>query len=87
MRISAIILRVRTSNSNQNKTVVEFFAGIGLMRAGLEQSGWQIKLANDIDPVKQRLYVNHFVGSGSHFVLIILLTVRLNPNFYSLIIS
>ncbi len=52
-----------------NRTVVEFFAGIGLMRAGLEQSGWQVELANDIDPVKRRLYVNHFVGSGDHFVL------------------
>lgn len=52
-----------------NKTVVEFFAGIGLMRAGLEDAGWSIKLANDIDPMKRKLYLNHFVGSDKHFLL------------------
>lgn len=52
-----------------NKTVAEFFAGIGLMRAGLEQAGWNVLLANDIDPVKQRLYQNHFKGNGKHFLL------------------
>jgi DNA (cytosine-5)-methyltransferase 1 len=31
------------------KTVAEFFAGIGLMRMGLEQAGWQTVYANDID--------------------------------------
>jgi DNA (cytosine-5)-methyltransferase 1 len=31
------------------KTVAEFFAGIGLMRMGLEQAGWQTLYANDID--------------------------------------
>ena len=33
----------------QEKTVAEFFAGIGLMRIGLENAGWRIALANDID--------------------------------------
>lgn len=51
-----------------NKIVAEFFAIIGLMRAGLEQSGWTIVLANDIDPAKRRLYLNHFTGSGDHFI-------------------
>ena len=32
----------------QNKTVAEFFAGIGLMRIGLENAGWRIALANDM---------------------------------------
>lgn len=49
--------------------VVEFFAGIGLMRAGLEKSGWMVTVANDIDPVKRRLYLNHFEDSGDHFIL------------------
>jgi len=53
----------------KNKTVAEFFAGIGLMRAGLERAGWTTVLANDIDPVKRRLYLNHFKGSSDHFVL------------------
>lgn len=52
-----------------NKTVAEFFAGIGLMRAGLERAGWATVLANDIDPIKRRLYLNHFKGSSDHFVL------------------
>lgn len=28
------------------KTVAEFFAGIGLMRLGLEQAGWEVAFAN-----------------------------------------
>ncbi len=52
-----------------DKTVAEFFAGIGLMREGLEQSGWTTILANDIDPIKRRLYLHHFIGSGDHFIL------------------
>lgn len=52
-----------------NKTVAEFFAGIGLMRAGLELSGWTTILANDIDPIKRKLYLHHFTGSGNHFIL------------------
>lgn len=52
-----------------NKTVAEYFAGIGLMRAGLEKAGWTITLANDIDPVKYKLYHNHFQDEENHFVL------------------
>lgn len=51
------------------KTFAEFFAGIGLMRMGLEQAGWQIKFANDIDPMKERLYNAHFQDNSSHFSL------------------
>lgn len=32
-----------------DKNVAEFFAGIGLMRLGLEQAGWRVVWANDID--------------------------------------
>lgn len=42
------------------KTVAEFFAGIGLMRKGLERQGWAVSFANDIDPQKQELYQGHF---------------------------
>lgn len=52
-----------------DKTVAEYFAGIGLMRAGLEQAGWTIALANDIDPAKYKLYHNHFQDADNHFVL------------------
>lgn len=41
-------------NAEYPKTFAEFFAGIGLMRMGLEKAGWQIKFANDIDPMKEQ---------------------------------
>jgi DNA (cytosine-5)-methyltransferase 1 len=45
----------------------EFFAGIGLVRTALEQAGVDVVFANDIEPVKQRLYsANH---PDEHFVL------------------
>lgn len=52
-----------------DKTFAEFFAGIGLMRMGLERSGWKIKFANDIDPKKEKLYQNHFQDEENHFLL------------------
>ena len=41
----------------------EFFAGIGLVRLGLQQAGWQAVYANDISESKQRIYEANF-GSG-----------------------
>ncbi len=45
------------------KKVAEFFAGIGLVRLGLEQSNWRIVYANDIDPKKHQMYGDQF-GHG-----------------------
>lgn len=42
------------------KTFAEFFAGIGLMRLGLEQEGWSVAFANDISPDKHEMYETHF---------------------------
>ncbi|HEX6123353.1 MAG TPA: DNA mismatch endonuclease Vsr [Ktedonobacterales bacterium] len=50
-------------------TFLEFFAGIGLMRLGLEQGGWSIAFANDIDEQKRAMYGAHFGDAGDHFVL------------------
>ncbi len=55
--------------SSFSNTFAEFFAGIGLMRLGLEQAGWKIMFANDIDPVKQKIYLNHFKDKQNHFQL------------------
>ncbi len=44
----------------------EFFAGMGLMRAGLERSGIQTVFANDICPVKAALYRDNWGGDGLH---------------------
>ncbi len=46
------------------KTFAEFFAGIGLMRIGLERAGWKIAFANDIDEDKWRMYRDHFGETG-----------------------
>lgn len=43
-----------------HKTCAEFFAGIGLMRLGLERQGWRITFANDIDERKRAMYLAHF---------------------------
>ncbi len=56
-------------NEKINRTVAEFFAGIGLMRLGLEFAGWNTIFANDIDRSKRNLYLNHFSGETAHFVL------------------
>jgi DNA (cytosine-5)-methyltransferase 1 len=49
-------------------TVAEYFAGIGLMRLGLDQAGWRTTFANDIDEKKHRMYCDHF-GESPEFVL------------------
>jgi DNA (cytosine-5)-methyltransferase 1 len=51
-----------------DKTFAEFFAGIGLMRIGLERGGWHISFANDIDEDKWQMYRDHF-GDTGEFVL------------------
>lgn len=51
------------------KTVAEFFAGIGLMRMGLEQAGWKVIWANDIDREKMEMYRGHYSSDAAHFCL------------------
>ncbi len=50
------------------KTFAEFFAGIGLMRIGLEHQSWSISFANDIDPQKYKMYKGHFIDADTHFI-------------------
>lgn len=54
----------------------EFFAGIGLVRLGLEAAGIEVAWANDIEPMKQALYLENFRGSDSHFTLADIAGVR-----------
>jgi len=51
------------------KIFAEFFAGIGLMRMGLERTGWAIAYANDIDPDKKEMYETHFGNAEKAFHL------------------
>jgi DNA (cytosine-5)-methyltransferase 1 len=55
-------------NSKNEKAFAEFFAGIGLMRIGLERAGWHIAFANDIDDDKWQMYRDHFGDAGEFIV-------------------
>ncbi len=46
------------------RTVNEFFAGMGLMRMGLDAAGWRTVYANDFDANKRRLYEGLFGGGA-----------------------
>lgn len=48
------------------KTFAEFFAGIGLVRKGLERGGWHCSYANDLDPKKRELYEAEFGPSSEY---------------------
>ncbi|MGL5909306.1 MAG: DNA cytosine methyltransferase [Phycicoccus sp.] len=47
----------------QPPVAAEFFAGVGLVRMGLEQAGFRVAWANDLDGDKRRMYAGHF-GDG-----------------------
>jgi len=51
-----------------SRTTAEFFAGIGLMRIGLEKAGWGVAFANDIDRDKWEMYTDHFGETGEFVV-------------------
>src|SRR5262249_33364152 len=51
------------------KTFAEFFAGIGLVRMGLERQGWTVAFANDVDARKREMYDAHFGDAEKHFKL------------------
>lgn len=51
-----------------DKSFCEFFAGIGLVREGLEDSGWSCVYANDIDPKKRQAYEARF-GPSEYYHL------------------
>lgn len=55
-------------NGHLEKNFAEFFAGIGLMRIGLERAGWRISFANDIEEEKWQMYRDHFGNTGEFVV-------------------
>lgn len=57
------------ADMNREKIVAEFFAGIGLMRMGLEQAGWKVIWSNDIDEDKMKMYRGHYADDHAHFHL------------------
>jgi DNA (cytosine-5)-methyltransferase 1 len=60
-------LPFQSKKNTSSKTFAEFFAGIGLIRLGLEKEGWQITFANDNDPKKEEMYRANFPDADQHF--------------------
>ena len=58
-----------SAGRSESYSFAEFFAGIGLMRLGLEQAGWQIRFANDLDPKKLEMYRARFPDADEHYRL------------------
>ncbi len=54
---------------NEIFTCAEYFAGIGLVRMGLEPLGWRIVFANDISPKKHQMYEAFFPSARNHYVV------------------
>ncbi|MBX7209638.1 MAG: DNA cytosine methyltransferase [Verrucomicrobiaceae bacterium] len=52
-----------------SKRAAEFFAGIGLMRMGLDAEGWTTVWANDLDEKKWEMYRANFNDGACEFVL------------------
>lgn len=50
-------------------TVAEHFAGIGLMRMGLQPYGWKVAFANDISDKKFEMYRDFFPGAEKHYIV------------------
>jgi len=50
-------------------TAAEYFAGIGLVRMGLQPHGWQVVFANDISEKKYELYKAFFPDGEGHYVV------------------
>lgn len=48
-------------------TCAEYFAGIGLVRLGLEQVGWDVIFANDWAHSKFEMYSAHFKDANQHY--------------------
>lgn len=52
-----------------NFTAAEYFAGIGLVRMGLEAANWRIDFATDISEKKYRMYRGFFADAPEHYVI------------------
>ncbi len=57
------------NNYSSDLTVAEYFAGIGLVRMGLEPLGWRVVWANDVSPKKYELYRDFFPDAADHYIV------------------
>lgn len=63
--VSRVVL-MRDHAGDPPPRVAEFFAGIGLVRAALENCGFDIVWANDIEPLKLAIYEANFSEGDFH---------------------
>lgn len=60
---------VTTNSPPLSFTAAEYFAGIGLVRMGLEPCGWRVIFANDISEKKHVMYRDFFPRDSAHYVV------------------
>lgn len=53
--------------ADKSLTCAEYFAGIGLVRLGLEQVGWKVVFSNDWAHDKFAMYAAHFGDASTHY--------------------
>lgn len=56
-------LNAMPGRSSSPLRAAEFFAGIGLVRMALQRVGIGVVWANDIEPIKERIYSENFGGA------------------------
>lgn len=66
-------------------TCAEYFAGIGLVRLGLEQAGWNILFANDWSQNKFEMYAAHFEDASIHYKIQDIFSICSNDIPYTLL--
>lgn len=60
------VTSMRAKSKRAKPKAMEFFAGIGLARMGLERAGFDIAWANDYEPDKRAMYTEQFGESDTH---------------------
>ena len=63
-----------SDGQSRKPRVAEFFAGIGLVRMGLEEAGFEVVFANDVDAKKREMYALNF--GGAEFALADIRSIR-----------
>ena len=58
--------RIHATGNTARPQALEFFAGIGLARLGLEEAGFHVEWSNDIDTAKCEMYRNNFGDTPDH---------------------
>ncbi|MEM8642089.1 MAG: DNA (cytosine-5-)-methyltransferase [Cyanobacteria bacterium P01_G01_bin.54] len=56
-----------SKNSSASLTCAEYFAGIGLVRLGLEKAGWNVVFANDWSSRKFEMYSAYFKDASENY--------------------